>query len=86
MGLSSVLAFLPQGAISSYYVRRYGFSPECKVVAFTGDNPGEYLRGFPFQAFRLGPCCTLEMPARPLGEALLWWDPSLWAVGPTPET
>ncbi|XP_053786186.1 xylulose kinase isoform X2 [Desmodus rotundus] len=27
------------GAISSYYVRRYGFSPECKVVAFTGDNP-----------------------------------------------
>ncbi|XP_048190562.1 xylulose kinase isoform X2 [Perognathus longimembris pacificus] len=27
------------GAISSYYVQRYGFSPECKVVAFTGDNP-----------------------------------------------
>uniref|UniRef100_A0A452TH21 Xylulose kinase n=1 Tax=Ursus maritimus TaxID=29073 RepID=A0A452TH21_URSMA len=27
------------GAISSYYVQRYGFSPGCKVVAFTGDNP-----------------------------------------------
>ncbi|KAM5313384.1 xylulose kinase isoform 2-T2 [Glossophaga mutica] len=27
------------GAISCYYVQRYGFSPECKVVAFTGDNP-----------------------------------------------
>ncbi|XP_037004104.2 xylulose kinase isoform X1 [Artibeus jamaicensis] len=27
------------GAVSSYYVQRYGFSPECKVVAFTGDNP-----------------------------------------------
>uniref|UniRef100_A0A5F9C2T5 Xylulose kinase n=1 Tax=Oryctolagus cuniculus TaxID=9986 RepID=A0A5F9C2T5_RABIT len=27
------------GAVSSYYVQRYGFSPGCKVVAFTGDNP-----------------------------------------------
>ncbi|XP_036122499.1 xylulose kinase [Molossus molossus] len=27
------------GAISSYYVRRYGFPPGCKVMAFTGDNP-----------------------------------------------
>ncbi|KAB1264189.1 Xylulose kinase [Camelus dromedarius] len=27
------------GSISSYYVRRYGFSSGCKVVAFTGDNP-----------------------------------------------
>ncbi|XP_012590318.1 PREDICTED: xylulose kinase isoform X4 [Condylura cristata] len=27
------------GAIASYYVQRYGFPPECKVVAFTGDNP-----------------------------------------------
>ncbi|XP_041533417.1 xylulose kinase isoform X2 [Microtus oregoni] len=27
------------GAISSYYVQRYGFPPACKVVAFTGDNP-----------------------------------------------
>uniref|UniRef100_A0A7N9CXT9 Xylulose kinase n=1 Tax=Macaca fascicularis TaxID=9541 RepID=A0A7N9CXT9_MACFA len=27
------------GAISSYYIQRYGFPPGCKVVAFTGDNP-----------------------------------------------
>ncbi|XP_058144763.1 xylulose kinase isoform X6 [Dasypus novemcinctus] len=27
------------GAISSYYVWRYGFHPGCQVVAFTGDNP-----------------------------------------------
>ncbi|XP_071043346.1 xylulose kinase isoform X2 [Parasteatoda tepidariorum] len=27
------------GSISSYFVDRYGFSEECKVVAFTGDNP-----------------------------------------------
>uniref|UniRef100_A0A452FYZ6 Xylulose kinase n=1 Tax=Capra hircus TaxID=9925 RepID=A0A452FYZ6_CAPHI len=27
------------GPISSYFVQRYGFPPECKVVAFTGDNP-----------------------------------------------
>ncbi|XP_040290038.1 xylulose kinase [Bufo bufo] len=25
--------------VSSYYVQRYGFSPHCSVVAFTGDNP-----------------------------------------------
>ncbi|XP_041095769.1 xylulose kinase-like [Polyodon spathula] len=28
------------GSVSSYYVQRYGFSPDCKVIAFTGDNPG----------------------------------------------
>ncbi|KAI0226939.1 Xylulose kinase [Lamellibrachia satsuma] len=27
------------GDISSYMVDRYGFSTECKVIAFTGDNP-----------------------------------------------
>ncbi|XP_069816589.1 xylulose kinase isoform X2 [Dendropsophus ebraccatus] len=27
------------GNVSSYFVRRYGFSPHCSVVAFTGDNP-----------------------------------------------
>ena len=32
--------FFSQGSISSYHSDRYGFSPECKVVAFTGDNPG----------------------------------------------
>ncbi|PKU34978.1 xylulose hypothetical protein [Limosa lapponica baueri] len=28
-----------EGPISPYYSQRYGFSPDCKVVAFTGDNP-----------------------------------------------
>ncbi|XP_012929393.1 xylulose kinase isoform X1 [Heterocephalus glaber] len=28
-----------EGAISSYYIQRYGFAPGCRVVAFTGDNP-----------------------------------------------
>ncbi|XP_036287776.1 xylulose kinase isoform X1 [Pipistrellus kuhlii] len=27
------------GPVSSYYVQRYGFPPDCKVVSFTGDNP-----------------------------------------------
>lgn len=27
------------GSISDYYVQRYGFSDDCKVCAFTGDNP-----------------------------------------------
>lgn len=31
------------GKISSYHVRRYGFSPECTVIASTGDNPATIL-------------------------------------------
>ncbi|XP_048367815.1 xylulose kinase isoform X2 [Sphaerodactylus townsendi] len=27
------------GSVSPYYVKRYGFKANCKVVAFTGDNP-----------------------------------------------
>ncbi|XP_060068180.1 xylulose kinase-like [Ylistrum balloti] len=27
------------GKVSQYFVDRYGFSPACQVVAFTGDNP-----------------------------------------------
>lgn len=39
----SSLSFFPQGPISPYYSQRYGFSPDCKIVAFTGDNPGEMI-------------------------------------------
>ncbi|XP_073190752.1 xylulose kinase isoform X2 [Lepidochelys kempii] len=28
-----------EGSVSPYYIQRYGFSPDCKVVTFTGDNP-----------------------------------------------
>ena len=31
------------GPVSSYFVRRYGFSPNCRVVPFTGDNPSTIL-------------------------------------------
>lgn len=31
------------GAVSAYFVDRYGFSPECQVVPFTGDNQGTIL-------------------------------------------
>ena len=31
------------GGISPYYVERYGFGPECRVVSFTGDNPATIL-------------------------------------------
>ena len=27
------------GSVSKYFVHRYGFSSEAKVIAFTGDNP-----------------------------------------------
>ena len=30
------------GPISNYYVERFGFSPDCKIIAFTGDNPGAF--------------------------------------------
>lgn len=31
------------GRISSYFVQRYGFDPNCLISAFTGDNPGKSL-------------------------------------------
>ncbi|CAF1369559.1 unnamed protein product [Didymodactylos carnosus] len=30
------------GPIAIYFVDRYGFDPDCKVIAFTGDNPSSY--------------------------------------------
>ena len=27
------------GSISQYMVKEHGFNPDCKIVAFTGDNP-----------------------------------------------
>nr|XP_039267445.1 xylulose kinase-like [Styela clava] len=27
------------GCISSYFVEKYGFNPDCRIIAFTGDNP-----------------------------------------------
>ncbi|KAF2483908.1 putative D-Xylulose kinase [Neohortaea acidophila] len=31
------------GDISNYFVTRYGFNPECRVLPFTGDNPATIL-------------------------------------------
>ncbi|KAI1777819.1 actin-like ATPase domain-containing protein [Hypoxylon cercidicola] len=31
------------GGISPYFVQRYGFSPECQIAPFTGDNPATIL-------------------------------------------
>ncbi len=31
-----------QGVISQYFVERFGFSPECKILSFTGDNPSSF--------------------------------------------
>lgn len=31
-----------QGVISEYFVERYDFNPECKVITFTGDNPSSF--------------------------------------------
>lgn len=31
-----------QGNVSQFLIGRYNFSPNCKVIAFTGDNPGKW--------------------------------------------
>lgn len=31
------------GLISNYFVEKFGFSPDCKVVAWTGDNPSSLV-------------------------------------------
>ena len=31
------------GAISPYFVKKYGFSPNCRVACFTGDNPASLV-------------------------------------------
>ncbi|KAJ3295824.1 hypothetical protein HDU79_008351 [Rhizoclosmatium sp. JEL0117] len=31
--------YMPIGTISNYFVERFGFSPDCKLFPFTGDNP-----------------------------------------------
>ncbi|XP_033124154.1 xylulose kinase-like isoform X2 [Anneissia japonica] len=57
------------GSIASYFVDRYGFSPECNVITFTGDNPAS-MAGMRLQkgdvAVSLGTSDTLflwlEMP------------------------
>jgi len=37
------------GSISDYHIQQYGFSSNCKVCAFTGDNPAA-LAGMRLQA------------------------------------
>ena len=34
------------GGVSGYLVEKYGFPSDCKVVAFTGDNPGQQIYEF----------------------------------------
>ncbi|KAI1815315.1 xylulose kinase-like protein [Poronia punctata] len=31
------------GTVSPYFVERFGFSPDCRITAFTGDNPATIL-------------------------------------------
>ncbi|CAH0582887.1 unnamed protein product [Chrysodeixis includens] len=72
------------GCISPYFVGRYGFKPECRVVAFTGDNcsalAGLRLRSG-WVGLSLGTSDTLllglQAPAAPSAGHVL--------VGPTPD-
>lgn len=31
------------GPISPYFVERFDFKEECRIIAFTGDNPGSLV-------------------------------------------
>ena len=39
----NVYRSVTQGGVSQYMCERYGFAKDCKVIAFTGDNPGMSL-------------------------------------------
>lgn len=39
LGENLVDAHTALGSISSYFIQRYGFSPDCEVIAWSGDNP-----------------------------------------------
>ncbi|XP_053198506.1 xylulose kinase [Scomber japonicus] len=72
------------GRISPYFVRRFGFSESCSVVAFTGDNPAS-LAGMRLQqgdiAVSLGTSDTvflwIEEP-RPALEGHIFCNPVDW--------
>ena len=42
-----------QGVISQYFVERFGFSPECRILSFTGDNPSSFAGEFYFYYYIL---------------------------------
>ncbi|XP_061615127.1 xylulose kinase isoform X2 [Phyllopteryx taeniolatus] len=72
------------GAVSSYWVRRFGFSDTCAVVAFTGDNPAS-LAGMRLQqgdlAVSLGTSDTAFVwlqDARPALEGHVFVNPVDW--------
>ncbi|XP_075941362.1 xylulose kinase isoform X3 [Anarhichas minor] len=72
------------GPVSAYFVRRYGFSESCRVVAFTGDNPAS-LAGMRLQqgdvAVSLGTSDTvflwIQQP-RPALEGHVFCNPLDW--------
>ncbi|XP_040921617.1 xylulose kinase isoform X2 [Toxotes jaculatrix] len=72
------------GNVSSYFVRRYGFSESCSVVTFTGDNPAS-LAGMRLQqgdiAVSLGTSDTvflwIQQP-RPALEGHVFCNPVEW--------
>jgi xylulokinase len=55
------------GSIASYFVQRYGFSEQCQIVPFTGDNPATIL-SLPLRAqdaiVSLGTSTTFLMSTR----------------------
>lgn len=61
------------GTISKYFVERYGFSKECQIVPFTGDNPATIL-ALPLRAddamVSLGTSTTFLMSTKQVSDIL----------------
>uniref|UniRef100_A0AAR2JTZ4 Xylulose kinase n=1 Tax=Pygocentrus nattereri TaxID=42514 RepID=A0AAR2JTZ4_PYGNA len=49
------------GFVSHYFVKRFGFPEDCKVIAFTGDNPGS-LAGMRLQEGDIAVSCAPGWP------------------------
>ncbi|KAG8238984.1 hypothetical protein J437_LFUL005041 [Ladona fulva] len=49
----TVHSYANLGPISPYFVERFGFNPECRVIAFTGDNPASLAGIFAVEGFHI---------------------------------
>lgn len=41
--LPATSCLIPKGTVSSYFIKKYGFSKSCQVCPFTGDNPASLV-------------------------------------------
>ena len=70
-----------QGNVSSYLVEKYGFSPSCKICAFTGDNPAS-LAGMASEEGGVIVSNIVYLSTKELYMSLLVTKPTKWQECP----